>query len=98
METPTAPAFGLAANHPNPFNPKTSIDFALNAAGPMSLRIYDSAGRLVRTLRTGVMDAGPHSITWNGVDDAGQPVASGVYLARLESAGQSDSRKLLLAK
>lgn len=98
VETPTAPAFGLAANHPNPFNPKTSIDFALNAAGPMSLRIYDSAGRLVRTLRTGVMDAGPHSITWNGVDDAGQPVASGVYLARLESAGQSDSRKLLLAK
>jgi hypothetical protein len=98
VETPVAAGFGVMANHPNPFNPKTSIDYAVNAAGPASLRIYDSAGRLVRTLVDGVLDAGSHRAVWDGTDGAGNALPSGVYLVRLQSAGQQDSHKLLLAK
>jgi hypothetical protein len=98
VETPTAAGFGVLANHPNPFNPKTSIDYAVKAAGPASLRIYDSAGRLVTTLVDGVHSAGSHRAVWDGTDGAGNALPSGVYLVRLQSAGQQDSHKLLLAK
>ena len=98
VETPMAAAFGVTANHPNPFNPKTSIEYAVDAAGPVSLRIYDSAGRLVTTLVDGVQSAGSHTAAWDGTDAAGRALPSGVYLVRLQSAGRQDSHKLLLAK
>ena len=68
------------------------------SAGPASLLIYDPAGRLVRTVIEGVQSAGNHTATWNGVDDQGHTVASGIYLVRLQSGTQQDVTKVLLAK
>ncbi len=97
VETPTA-AFGLRGNHPNPFNPKTSISFSLSEAGPVSLGIFDTAGRRVATLHEGLLGAGSHQVEWNGRDDADRPAASGLYFVRLMGEGQVDTGKLLLAK
>ncbi|MBU0717202.1 MAG: T9SS type A sorting domain-containing protein, partial [Planctomycetes bacterium] len=94
-----APAFALHGNFPNPFNPTTSISFTLPAAGATSLRVYDVAGRLVRELEIGrFRPAGDHTITWNGRDDAGHPVGSGVYLARLEVGELRVARSMVLLK
>lgn len=100
-DAPGVPAvrFGLAQNVPNPFNPRTVIAFSLERAGAARLRIHDAAGRLVRTLRDGeALPAGRHEAAWEGLDDAGRPVAAGVYHCRLESGGQVASRRLTLVK
>jgi flagellar hook assembly protein FlgD len=68
----------LEQNRPNPFNPQTSIRFYLPAPGTVELSIYDVRGALVRRLARGEFDAGAHALAWNGTDDAGRPVASGV--------------------
>jgi hypothetical protein len=83
---------------PNPFNPTTTVSFALDAPGFASLRVFDLAGRLVRVLETGRLDAGEHATVWRGRDLAGRRVASGVYLAVLETAGGVTSRRLTLAR
>ena len=89
----------LLANVPNPFNPSTEIRYALATAGELRLAVYDVAGRQVATLVAGRQVAGQHSIIWNGTDEAGQPVSSGVYFARLETAdGTVDTSKLTLLK
>ena len=88
----------LEANYPNPFNPKTSISFSLSRAGAADLRVYDAAGRLVRTLLSGVSTAGEHTVSWDGQDDAGHPVAGGVYLYSLSTGEGSETRKMLLLK
>lgn len=100
-DAPGLPAvrFGLAPNVPNPFNPRTVIGFSLERAGTARLRIHDAAGRLVRTLRDGgMLSAGRHEVAWEGLDDAGRPVAAGVYHCRLESGGQVATRRLTLVK
>lgn len=74
--------YGLR-NHPNPFNPSTEIHFALPGTGRAELRIYDLAGRRVRNLDAGVLAAGQHTVRWDGRDERGRSVTSGVYLARL---------------
>ena len=87
------------SNHPNPFNPVTSIAYSVPEDGPVALRIYDVAGRLVRNLvDDGAMTAGEFHATWNGVDDSGHAVAGGVYFARLETAAGQASSKLVLLK
>jgi len=91
-------ALALAQNHPNPFNPKTTIRFALPAAGPVELAVYDATGRRVRTLLSGPQPAGTHHVVWEGKDDGGHPLASGVYLYRLETEERVLSRKMLLLK
>ncbi|HPF69054.1 MAG TPA: FlgD immunoglobulin-like domain containing protein [Candidatus Krumholzibacteria bacterium] len=75
----------LAQNRPNPFNPSTSVDFTLDRSTAVNLRVYDAAGRLVRTLVSEVRPAGRHTATWDGRDDAGRRVASGAYVCRLEA-------------
>jgi choice-of-anchor B domain-containing protein len=87
--------------YPNPFNPATTIALTIPVEGAgMTLRmaVYDAAGRLVRTLKNGTLAAGEHRLTWNGVDDAGNPSASGSYFLRLESDAVSESRSLTLLK
>ncbi|NNE06925.1 MAG: choice-of-anchor B family protein [Gemmatimonadetes bacterium] len=75
-------------NAPNPFNPRTVISFALREPAPVDLTIFDSAGRVVRSLVQGEFaDAGTNAREWNGNDDAGRPVASGKYYYRLAAAG-----------
>ncbi|MCB1163906.1 T9SS type A sorting domain-containing protein [bacterium] len=97
--TPEAPAVAAALTaHPNPFNPSTELRFALDAAGPVRLSIHDIAGRRVRALLAGVQPAGELRATWDGRDDTGHALASGVYLARLEAAEGTVSRKLVLLK
>ncbi len=88
----------LHPNHPNPFNPTTTIRFELAARGRASLRIYDVRGAHVRTLFDESRDAGPGTATWDGRDDAGRGVASGVYLYRLNAGGESRTRKMVLLK
>lgn len=94
-----APVFSLAQNHPNPFNPSTRISFSLaRSEQPAHLRIYNAKGQLVKTLLEGIQPAGPQSLVWDGRDDSGNPVSSGIYLFRLESGGESLTRKMILLK
>jgi choice-of-anchor B domain-containing protein len=90
--------FALHPNSPNPFNPKTEIRFDLPVAGPARLAVYSLDGRLVKTLASGRQTAGRHAVTWNGRDDGGHDVASGVYVMRLEAGPSEATRKLTLVK
>jgi len=84
---------------PNPFNPRTTIAFELPRTGRVELSVHDAAGRRVRALRRGVfVPAGRHSVTWDGRDDTGTAVASGVYHVRLEAGGRVEARRVTLSK
>ena len=89
-------AFALDQNYPNPFNSHTVIGFDLPVAADVDLALFDLLGQRVATLGRGRRPAGTYTIQWDGRDDAGQPLASGVYLYRLQSALQTETRKLLL--
>ena len=91
-------AASLAQNEPNPFNPETSIRYTMAAPGNVSINIYDAAGRLVRSLVNGVKEAGSHNVTWNGVDNNGSAVSSGVYFYRLTAGKFSETKKMTLLK
>lgn len=96
---PSAAAFSLQQNAPNPFNPTTQIAFAVPDGGArVSLRIYDLTGRLVRTLVDGNEPAGTRSVTWSGENDQGQPVPSGTYFYRLTAPSFSEQKKMVLLK
>ena len=96
-ERPGASRPALGQNAPNPFNPATTISFELPAGGAdVSLRIYDVSGRLVRTLVHGHGPAGSSSVTWNGEDDQGRRVASGIYFYELRTPSFSDVKKMIL--
>jgi len=84
--------------YPNPFNPSTKISFELGQAGIVSLRVYDVAGRCMRTLLKEEWDAGQHSVVWQGENDEGQIVSSGVYFALLEVDGNMKTIKLVMTK
>jgi thiol-disulfide isomerase/thioredoxin len=89
----------MGQNYPNPFNPTTTLAFTVPPdAGPISLAIYSASGRLVRTLARGDLPAGPHAITWDGTDDAGRPLSSGVYFARLAAGSSTAELKMTLLK
>jgi len=88
----------LEQNHPNPFNPQTSIGFALPAGGQARLKIYSATGHLVCTLVDEVLGAGYHQHQWDGTDSGGRRVASGVYLYRLETPDEVLTRKLIMVK
>lgn len=88
----------LEQNHPNPFNPTTTITYVLAEKGPMTLTIYDVKGRLVRTLFNGIADAGEDHAVWNGKDNAGETVATGVYFYRLASKNFTATRKMVFLK
>ncbi|MBN2172335.1 MAG: T9SS type A sorting domain-containing protein [Candidatus Krumholzibacteriota bacterium] len=95
---PAAAAPVLWQNVPNPFNPATIIDFELPRAGAARLRIFDVAGRLVRTLASGELPAGRHRVRWDGRDGAGKYVASGIYFFRLEAGGHDVTRRMVLVR
>jgi hypothetical protein len=75
----------LSEVHPNPFAGTAHATYGLQESGPVTLRIYDVQGRLVKVLREGREVAGPHGVVWDGRDDAGRTVASGVYFYRLQT-------------
>lgn len=90
--------FALEGAYPNPFNPATNIKFATPRDGYVTLKIYDLAGRHVRTLVDEQKDAGFHSIMWDGTDHGGRGVASGAYYYRLKADGFDQTQKMLLLK
>jgi hypothetical protein len=98
--TPPAPFVNsLGQNRPNPFNPETAIPFGLATPGRVTIRIYDIAGRLVRTLVDGVETPGFHIARWNGRSDDGIATASGVYFYRIEYPdGGVSSKKMILLR
>jgi subtilisin family serine protease len=90
--------FALSTNTPNPFNPVTTIQFALDRRGPATLRVYSVSGTLVQTLVEKDLPAGTYRAQWDGKDRAGRPAASGVYIYRLTEGGRQLSRKMSLLK
>lgn len=89
---------GLMGNFPNPFNPETTISFALANAAKVELVLYNIKGQKVRTLFAGEKAAGVHSLVFDGRDEKGQSVSSGIYLMRMTADGKSFSRKMTLLK
>jgi len=98
--SPAGPRNELLDCSPNPFNPVTTITYRIANAGPVRLDVFDVSGRRVRTLVNGIQAASSNGyrVEWNGRDDAGTPVASGVYFYRLTSPGFTATKKMLLVK
>ena len=96
---PVAPQrFALLGNFPNPFNPTTRITFDLPEAASVELGIYTASGRRVATLIDGVVEAGRRNVTWDGQDDRGMGVPSGIYFVRVTREGETLSHKIVLLK
>lgn len=93
-----APAVSLRPNHPNPFNPSTTLMYSLTRESRVRLTIHDLKGRAVRTLVADDRPAGNHSVVWDGRDDGGEAVGSGVYFVRLETRDGVEARKISLIK
>jgi hypothetical protein len=91
-------AYALNANYPNPFNPTTNISFALPIDSKVSLKIYNVAGQLVRTLVNETMVAGTHTVTWDGINSNGEKVASGIYFYKLNAGDYSKTMKMVIMK
>jgi hypothetical protein len=90
--------FRLAQNYPNPFNAKTLISYSLDKPGAVELAVYDLAGRKVANLYSGTQDAGNYQIIWDGTNDNGIVVSSGIYFYRLDVDGHSFSKQMTLLK
>jgi len=88
-------AFRLGIPRPNPFTPHTEIPYAVDAAARVRLEVFDVAGRAVRTLVADEVVAGRHTASWDGTDQSGAPVASGIYLARLTVGDEHEVRRLV---
>ncbi|MBX2991360.1 MAG: hypothetical protein KF749_09330 [Bacteroidetes bacterium] len=102
---PVPVSFALLQNHPNPFNPSTTIDYDIAKAGNVELHVYDLLGRHVAELLSGEQTPGRHSVVWDGTDDEGQQVSGGVYFYRLsvqtpsrQAGAYTETKKLTLLK
>ncbi len=97
-DAPARPLFVLGQNHPNPFNPQTTISFMVPDAGPVQLTVFGVDGRKVATLLQRPLSAGTHEVTWNGRDDDGRQMASGTYVYRLQAGQYVAMRRMVLVK
>ena len=88
----------LHQNYPNPFNPLTTIRYQLRMAAMVQVDVISADGRLVRKLESGQRDAGYHTLNWNGRDQGGRDVPSGVYIYRLQAGGVTEARKMHLIR
>ncbi|MEJ2635416.1 MAG: DUF3160 domain-containing protein [Calditrichia bacterium] len=102
VETEARPALptaiALFQNYPNPFNPQTTIRYSTPASGNVRLTIYNLPGQEIITLRDGFQPAGEHQVKWNGMNSAGQKVASGIYFYELRAGKQRLLKKMMLWK
>jgi flagellar hook assembly protein FlgD len=94
----SAKDFHIEQNYPNPFNPTTTIRFGLPEPSDVRLDVYNMTGQHVVTLVSRRLNAGLHSITWDGKDETGKTVASGVYLYRLVTEKFIDAKRMVLVK
>jgi len=97
-DLPLPQSFSLSQNYPNPFNPTTTIEFKIASASRVSVDIVNMLGQKVRTLVDQDLSAGSYATEWDGVDDFGRKVASGVYLYRMKSGDFAETRKMTLLK
>ena len=88
----------LSQNYPNPFNPTTRIDYSVVSDGHVTLNVYDITGRLISTLVDGYVDSGYHSVMWNGSDDNGVKLSSGIYFYTLQGESSTMTRKMVYMK
>jgi len=93
-----ASTFRLRQNYPNPFNPATSIRYELTKSSSVVLQVFDLLGREVRLLVNEAKPAGLHGVKWDGLNDAGLSVSSGLYLYRIVSQNQVVIRKMVLMR
>jgi len=91
--------YALGRNFPNPFNPKTTIPFAMPEKAKVTLKVYNIIGQEISTIFKGILDAGRHYFTWNAVSQSGQRVSAGIYIYRLTTnSGDSFIGKMVLLK
>ena len=91
-------ATALKGNYPNPFNPETRISYDIKTVTPVRIDIYNTKGQLIRTLVNSVVDKGHYQAVWDGRDDMGNPVASGVYNYRMQAGDYKATRRMMLLK
>lgn len=97
-DSPLPMIFGIEGNYPNPFNPQTKIQFTLDRGAEIRLDIYNILGQHVKNISSGYYPAGSHEVIWSGIDNAGNPVATGVYLTRLSDSKRISTHKMILMK
>jgi len=93
-----ATAARLVGNYPNPFNPSTTINFEIPESQKVVIGIFDVAGRKVATLVDGRREAGSHQVVWNGRDQSGAQVASGVFFVRMNTEGATSFHKITMVQ
>ncbi len=97
-EVQTPAQVALIGNYPNPFNPETTIKFQMGKAAPATIEIYNQKGQIVKSFDFAQAKAGVNNIVWNGLDNNGSSVSSGVYFFRLKSGSYSSTKKMVLMK
>lgn len=97
-DTPSASALEVHPNYPNPFTGTTAFDVSLPRDADVVLQVYDAAGRRVHTTRLGSQAAGLHTLSFDGRDDAGRELRSGVYFAKVSALGETVTRKIVLVR
>ncbi len=90
--------FALYSNYPNPFNPATTIEFSLPEAGFVTLVVYDITGQKISELVSGEKMPGVHSVVWNGADNTGNKVSSGIYFYRLQAGEFTKTQTMILVR
>jgi hypothetical protein len=98
QKPPWKDRFVLYQNYPNPFNPATTIRYNLPKTSHVTLKIYDLLGQEIRTLINSKQLSGEHSVTWNGVDNLGREVSSGIYIHQIQAGKHVESRKMVLLR
>ena len=96
MKVPTS--FMLYQNHPNPFNPTTTISYSLPEQSMVKLTVFDIQGREIRELQDAFKPAGHYKVQWNGLDQSDSPVSTGVYFCRLSAGSYSQTIKMVLLR
>ena len=98
VESDTPTVFPTLASYPNPFNPVTTISFTLPASGFAELAVYNLTGQKIRTLIGGELSPGVHEVVWDGCDDSGDPVSSGIFVSRLAAGENVVTNRMMLVK
>jgi hypothetical protein len=97
-DTPSASAVALSPNYPNPFSSETAIDLDVRHDAAVEIEVFDVAGRRVRQIDAGRPGRGLTHLNFDGLDDGGRPLSSGVYFYRVKAAGQTFTRKMVIAR